>query len=150
MTSIQIEAAGPKHAAEWATLRAQLWPESSVAEHAVEVEAALADRSGRQTTFVAVELERVLGVVEASLRTDYVNGCDTTPVAFIEGLYVRPDSRDHGVAGRLCQAVAAWGRQLGCRELASDADLDNSDSHAFHLAIGFEETERVVFFRKRL
>ena len=150
MTPFKIEAAGRKHAVEWATLRAQLWPDSSVAEHAVEVEAALADGSGRTTTFVAVDLERVLGVVEASLRTDYVNGCDTSPVAFIEGLYVRPDSRDQGVAGRLCEAVAAWGRELGCRELGSDADLDNSESQAFHLAIGFEETERVVFFRKRL
>ena len=150
MTPFQIEVAERKHAVDWAALRAQLWLDASAAEHAAEVEAALADRSGRTTTFVAVGLERILGFVEASIRTDYVNGCDTTPVAFIEGLYVCPDSRDQGVARRLCEAVAAWGRELGCRELGSDADLDNSESHAFHLAIGLEETERVVFFRKRL
>lgn len=150
MTPFQIEAAERKHAVEWAALRAELWLEASAAKHAIEVEAALADRSGRTTTFVAVGLGKTLGFVEASLRTDHVNGCDTTPVAFIEGLYVRPDSRNQGVARRLCEAVAAWGRELGCRELGSDADLDNSESHAFHLAIGLEETERVVFFRKRL
>ena len=150
MKPLQIEPAGRKHAVEWITLRVQLWPDLSTAEHEVEVEAALADRSGRTKTFVAVGLEKLLGFVEASLRTDYVNGCETTPVTFIEGLYVRSENRDEGVARRLCEAVAAWGRELGCQELASDADLANSESHAFHAAIGFEETERVVFFCKRL
>ena len=150
MTPFQIEAAGRRHATEWAALRAQLWRDASPAEHAVEVEAASADRSGRTTAFVAVGFDRLLGFVEASLRTDHVNGCDSTPVVFLEGLYVRGDSRGRGVAKRLCEAVEAWGRELECRELGSDADLDNADGQAFHLAIGFEETERVVFFRKRL
>ena len=150
MTPVSIEAAGRKHAVDWAALRAELWPDASAAEHAVEVEAALADGSGRAATFVAVGGGELLGFVETTVRTDHVNGCDTTPVAFIEGLYVRPGGRDRGIARRLCEAVAAWGRELGCLELASDADLDNSESHAFQLAIGMEETERVVFFRKRL
>ncbi len=47
-------------------------------------------------------------------------------------------------------AVAAWAKERGLTELASDALLDNSVSHAAHKAIGFEETERVVYFRKRL
>lgn len=34
--------------------------------------------------------------------------------------------------------------------MASDALLDNAGSHAFHEAVGFEETERVVYFRKSL
>lgn len=150
MTRFQIEAAGRRHAVEWVELRAQLWPDASEEVHAVEVEAALADSSARATAFVAVGLKGMLGFVEASLRTDYVNGCDTTPVAFIEGLYVRPQCRDQGVARGLCDAVEAWGRELGCQELGSDADLDNTESHAFHLALGLEETERVVFFHKGL
>jgi aminoglycoside 6'-N-acetyltransferase I len=36
------------------------------------------------------------------------------------------------------------------RELASDALLDNNGSHAMHEALGFTETERVVYFRKAL
>ena len=150
MTAVAIEVAGRSHMVEWAALRGQLWPDASPAEHAMEIEAALADRAGRKATLVAIGSAGTLGFIEASLRTDHVNGCETTPVAFIEGLYVRSNSRDQGVATRLCEAVAAWGRERGCRELASDTDLENVDSQAFHLAIGFEETERVVFFRKRL
>lgn len=90
----------------------------------------------------------VVGFAEASIRHDYVNGCDTSPVAFLEGIHVRPDHRHAGVARMLCRAVEEWSRSAGCTELASDADLQNEHGHAFHAAIGFEETERVVFFRK--
>ena len=43
-----------------------------------------------------------------------------------------------------------WARSLGCTELASDVELHNSPSQSMHLAIGFEETERVVYYRKPL
>lgn len=84
------------------------------------------------------------------MRHDHVNGCETSPVAFVEGLYVRPEFRNAQVARALCEAVADWGRRRGCSELASDALADNQESHAFHQAIGFEETERVIYFRKAI
>lgn len=45
------------------------------------------------------------------------------------------------------RALGAFG---GCREFASDALAHNQLSHAMHRSLGFEETERVVFFRKVL
>ena len=39
---------------------------------------------------------------------------------------------------------------MGCQELASNARLENTDSHEFHRAAGFAETERVVFFLRKL
>jgi len=48
------------------------------------------------------------------------------------------------------KASAQWARERGCSELASDALLDNAASRAMHRALGFEETERAVFFRKSL
>lgn len=87
---------------------------------------------------------------EAALRRDHVNGCETTPVAFLEGIFVRAEHRGRGLGSRLLRAVRCWARETGCSELGSDADLANVTSHAFHAALGFEETERVVFFRIRL
>ena len=84
------------------------------------------------------------------MRTDYVNGTSSTPVAFIEGIYVAPQFRRQGVGRSLVAVVAGWARDRGCTELASDALLENTASHAMHSALGFEETERVVFFRKQL
>ena len=79
-----------------------------------------------------------------------MNGAQSSPVGFLEGLYVVPRARRNGVARALVAEVGRWARDFGCSELASDAALANAASHAVHRALGFEETERVVFFRKQL
>lgn len=133
----------------WSEMRAALWPELDVVGHRAEAAEAL---DGEDLASVVAEAPdgTLAGFAEAALRRDYVNGCDTSPVAFVEGLYVRPEHRHAAVGRALCAAIADWGRALGCAELASDALLDNADSHAFHQAVGFEETERVVYFRLTL
>ncbi|MDZ7651579.1 MAG: aminoglycoside 6'-N-acetyltransferase [Burkholderiaceae bacterium] len=146
----RIEVISHKHLAQWLPLRHALWPDTARAEHASEAAAIL--RSGEMAAFVAMTDEAV-GFAEASLRRDHVNGCDSpmgTPVAFLEGLYVIPAQRRRGIARALCNAVAEWGRAKGGRELASDTALDNLESQAMHQALGFAETERVVFFRRAL
>lgn len=133
----------------WAALRAALWPEQS--ESDLREDASQFSPSGEKTVFFALDDgDRLVGFAEAALRRDYVNGCETSPVAFLEAIYVAPTQRRRRVASALCDAVEAWARTLGCRELASDALLDNRVSHRFHEAAGFAETERVVYFRKGL
>jgi aminoglycoside 6'-N-acetyltransferase I len=96
------------------------------------------------------EQRRPLGFIEGSVRGDYVNGTESSPVGFVEGVYVSPGWRRRGIARQLFEAVADWARARGCRELASDALIDNDASQRAHLALGFRETERVVYFTKRL
>ncbi|WP_447728977.1 aminoglycoside 6'-N-acetyltransferase [Sphingomonas koreensis] len=144
--------AGEAHQQAWASLRAALWPDGSGEEHAADIVEFIAEMAqGRaQVCFLAVRGNEAVGFAEASVRQDYVNGCETSPVAFLEGIYVAPSSRRAGVAGKLLEAVEAWGRVSGCSELGSDAELTNFESHAFHHSLGFDETERVVFFRKAI
>jgi len=105
----------------------------------------------RYGQFVAYSASReAVGLVEASVRHDHVNGTESSPVAFLEGLYVVPQARRKGIAAALVAAVCDWAQRAGCRELASDAVLENAISHVVHRALGFEETQRVVFFRKKL
>jgi len=133
---------------DWIALRQALWPWSQ-AEHRMEVGDAL--KNPDAAAFLARDDGgTAIGFAEATLRRDYVNGCNTSPVGFLEGLYVKDDWRRRGVARALTQAVEAWTRTKGCSELASDAFLDNEGSHRMHGALGFEETERVVYFRKAL
>jgi aminoglycoside 6'-N-acetyltransferase I len=79
-----------------------------------------------------------------------VNGCSSSPVAFLEGLYVREPARRHGVGRGLVAAVELWARERGCTQLAPDALLVNAVSQKAHRALGFAETERVVYSRKAL
>jgi aminoglycoside 6'-N-acetyltransferase I len=133
----------------WVDCRAQLWPDVSHAAHHLEL-AKLLEARTPVVGLLAFVADRPVGFAEAALRSDPVNGCETSPVAFLEGIWVAASHRRRGVARRLIAAVEEWARGIGCAEFASDAASDNAASHAVHLAAGFEETERVVYFRKRL
>jgi aminoglycoside 6'-N-acetyltransferase I len=134
--------------ADWTRLRRALWPGTSRAEHEVDIAAALTQAG--LNLIARGDDGRPLGFAEASMRHDYVNGTKTSPVAFLEGIYVEPSHRGRGIARMLVISVEAWARQQGCSELASDTGIDNVVSQRMHEALGFSETQRVVFFRKVL
>ena len=92
---------------------------------------------------------RLAGFVEIRSRT-YAEGCETTPVAYLEGWYVDPDVRLTGLGASLVQAAETWALQHGFSEMASDTELDNDISLQAHIALGFEEVERQICFMKRL
>jgi aminoglycoside 6'-N-acetyltransferase I len=91
----------------------------------------------------------LIGLAEVSRRT-YAEGCETSPVGFLEGWYVVPERRRQGIGRALVDAAEVWARELGCRELASDALVDNRVSAEAHRALGFEEVEVIRCFRKEL
>ena len=134
----------------WLSLRQTLWSEGSRSEHLAEMASFLAEPQRFAQFIYYVEPDVPAGFVEAALRYDYVNGTESSPVAFLEGIFVLPAHRRQGIAGRLVAAVERWAISRGCREFASDAALVNELSHAVHRSLGFRETERVVYFRKLL
>jgi aminoglycoside 6'-N-acetyltransferase I len=146
----RAEAPGPEQMAAWRRMRQLLWPEMTEEENLRETEAMIAAKSRFFVRIASSGEDKPAGFVEATLRTDFVNGCATSPVVFLEGIYVEHSARRRGAARSLVDAVEAWGREQGCREFASDALLENSESHSMHRALGFEETEQVVYFRKDL
>ena len=149
--SVSIERGSVVHLELWAPLRARLWPSHSIKQHSDELRKLLGETPGNSFGFLAILPNGgSAGFAEASLRRDYVNGCSSSPVLFFEGVYVEPDYRRQNVGRALFQAVKAFGTSAGCTEFASDAALGNVESHLFHAALGFEKTERVVFFRQSL
>jgi aminoglycoside 6'-N-acetyltransferase I len=133
----------------WLPLRAALWPDSDAnSDH--DKQTILGAPERYLVLVFTDENENALGFAEASIRTDYVNGTSSSPVAFLEGLYVQPASRGQGIARKLVAGVEQWAVEMGCTELASDSLVENQVSHVMHEALGFEETERVVYFLKRL
>jgi aminoglycoside 6'-N-acetyltransferase I len=145
-----VRAASPQDTTEWCSLRRLLWQHVSEDDHIGEIRRLLADPH-RYANFIAFSCENSpIGFAEAALRRDYVNGCKTSPVLFLEGIFVVPAARRVGVASALCTAAGQWGSAHGCTEFASDSQADNVYAHALHRALGFDETERVIFFRKRL
>jgi aminoglycoside 6'-N-acetyltransferase I len=145
----RIEAPTPLTRPAWMAMRSALWPEMTEEDNLSET--AKLDAGAKAFVRIALNTEgKPVGFAEATLRTDYVNGCETSPVAFLEGIYVEPRARRQGVAKELVAEVERWALARGCREFASDAFLDNEASHRMHRGLGFTETERVVYFRKDL
>ncbi|WP_375450022.1 aminoglycoside 6'-N-acetyltransferase [uncultured Devosia sp.] len=148
MGRILIETAGRHDVPDWAIMREELWPGTDSADHQIEVNQLLEAYSDTLNLIARNSNGDALGFAEAAIRRDYVNGCDTSPVGFLEGIYVRAEFRRQGIARQLLQHIAEWTRSQGCTELASDAPIGNIDSQLMHQGLGFEETQRVVYFRK--
>ena len=130
----------------WVTMRCALWPEASRLEHEAEVE----HYPPEGVVLVAqVGDGRLVGFAEISIRQQ-APGCDTDRIAYVEGWYVEPGRRRRGVGRALVAAAEAWARRQSIIEMASDALLENQTGIDAHLALGFEEVERVVCFRKKL
>ncbi len=131
-------------------LRSLLWSHCSADQHIFEINK-IVSNSDSFSQFIAQENKHLaVGFIEASLRSDYVNGTTFSPVAFIEGMYVIPEFRCKGIARDLINEVIDWAKSKGCKEIASDADINNELSHIVHTSLGFKETERVVYFVKNL
>ena len=133
---------------DWLALRSRLWPHAAEREHLLDMSDILT--RGHFVRLAFAPGGSVAGFVEASRRVDYVNGTNSSPVVFLEGLYVTPSERRKGVARALVADVERWAEAQGCTELASDSSIENVTAHVMHRALGFEETERVVYFRRVL
>ncbi|HXI11762.1 MAG TPA: aminoglycoside 6'-N-acetyltransferase [Thermoanaerobaculia bacterium] len=134
---------------EWVRMRRALWPELAAETEAEDAAAWLA----RPDTHVLVA-ERpdgsgLSGFAEVAARP-YADGCETSPVAYLEGWYVDADERRTGVGAALLRAAEVWARRQGYTEMASDALLENVVSQQAHEALGFAEVERAVKYRKGL
>lgn len=147
-----IAAVRPATAADheaWLRMRVALWPDCPVEEHVCEI-ANILGRLADQAVFVAVRPSGSLGgFIELSVKSA-VEGCERGPVGYVEGWYVDPDIRREGTGRALIRAGEEWARRRGCVLMASDAQQDNASGIAAHRAVGFEEVEHVVLFRKPL
>jgi aminoglycoside 6'-N-acetyltransferase I len=136
---------------DWALLRQALWPAESPDELTAEARAFFVDGDALLEAVLLAEASdgTLLGFAELSLRP-YAEDCKTSPVAFLEGWYVIPSGRRQGAGRALVAAAEAWAREQGCREFASDTELDNTASAAAHRALGFEDAGAIRCFRKDL
>ena len=139
----------PDDHSEWLRMRRSLWP-ASPDEHAAEIAEFFAKPNPDLATFVIDRGKALLGgFLEARVR-DYAEGCRGARVGYIEGWYVDSDLRRQGLGRQLVKAAESWARKLGLSEMASDCDIANKESLRAHLALGYQEVERIVCFRKAL
>lgn len=133
---------------EWLRMRRALWDYCPDDQQLREM--AVVRGSDHETVFFAERDDDTLcGFVEVALQPR-ADGCDTTPVGYIEGWFVDPDLRRQGVGRALVEAAEAWARSRGCRQMASDVELWNEVGHRAHAGVGYQKTDRLMLFKKDL
>ncbi len=125
-----------------------LWPGHTFSELRQNIMGVI---SGKSTAvFIAYSDGVPAGAAECSLRYDYVEGTASSPVGYLEGIYVLPQFRRMKIASGLVRCCESWAQAHGCKEFASDCALDNTLSQQFHTGVGFTEAAKIVCFAKKL
>ena len=131
-----------------AGLAIQMWTDHDPDGLAEEFRALLKNEDA--ACFLFYMEDRPIAFAQCQLRHDYVEGTDTSPVGYLEGLFVTEEYRKRGYAAELLAECEKWAKAKGCAEFASDCEFDNPDSLRFHIAMGFEEANRIICFKKEL
>ena len=135
--------------ADWLTLRLQLWPKEE-SEHLQQMARAQSDPDSYGVYLAYSDAGEAVGFVEIGLRHEPIGGAKSSPVGYLEGLFVRSENRRQGIAKELLAVAEEWAQYAGCEEMVSDVLLENRAGQKLHDALGFEEAEKVVFYRKRV
>ena len=144
----QVEKATAQDASAVASMACQIWHSSSVEELTAEF-SRMADEP-EQAVFLIRDGESPCGFAQCGLRRDYVEGTRSSPVGYLEGIFVKQEYRNKGCARMLLGACEQWAKDMGCTEFASDCELTNTESLFFHLNVGFSEANRIICFTKQL
>lgn len=131
-----------------ADLAVQLWSSHTVNELVNEFSEIIS--GGKSQFFLKFEDEVPVGFAQCQLRYDYVEGTKTSPVGYLEGIFVKEDYRNKGYAKELLAECELWAKDNGCKEFASDCEIDNIGSFHFHKAMNFTEANRIICFIKKL
>ena len=131
-----------------AEMAVQMWDRHTVDELETEFVETMDDK--KSCFFIKYIKDLPVGFAQCALRTDYVEGTESSPVGYLEGVFVKEEHRRNGYAKELLHACEKWAKEMGCSEFASDCELNNVDSFRFHIANGFDEANRIISFRKRI
>ena len=133
---------------EWVQMRQKLWPEAPLEYLDYDLDEILEDP--QQAAFIASRTDgSLVAFIEASLR-EFAEGCETSPVGYIEAWYVDEGIRGQKLGREMISTAENWAREMGCTEMGSDTWLDNEGSIQAHKKMGYQEVERLVHFLKRL
>lgn len=131
--------------AEMASL---LWPGHDISDLKFELSNYISTDNG--VIFISFCETVPVGFAQCNHRNDYVEGTQSSPVGYLEGIYVKEDYRKRGIGNKLLIQCEEWAKNKGCSEFASDCELDNIESFKFHMRLGYEEANRIICFKKNL
>ena len=126
-----------------------LWPDSSEEELEKSFQDTF-DDPNKVALVCQSKTSELAGFSILSIRSDHVEGAISSPVGYLEGIFVYPGYRKQEVGRHLLEMGENWCRDKGCTQMGSDTSITNTDSTEFHLHVGFKVTEKNTCFIKDL
>lgn len=129
-----------------AELSVHMWQSHTLSELETEFEELLCNNNA--VCFIKFVDDKAIGFAQCQIRNDYVEGTKSSPVGYLEGVFILNEYRHKGYAREILIECEKWAKQKDCIEFASDCEFNNECSLQFHLSMGFEEANRIICFRK--
>lgn len=142
-----VKRAKTEDAEALARLAIQMWTDHDSKELAEEFRELAMNQAA---FFIKYADDKPIGFAQCQLRHDYVEGTESSPVGYLEEIFVSDQYRRNGYAAEMLAECEKWAKEKGCTEFASDCESDNEDSLRFHLSLGFEVANRIICFRKSI
>lgn len=131
-----------------AEMAVMIWNSHSVEELVEEFETVL---ENEECVIYLYYIDNMpIGFAQCGLRHDYVEGTQSNPVGYLEGIFIQEEYRKKGYARELLAECENWAKEKGCSEFASDCELNNEASFDFHMNVGFTEAGRIICFTKQI
>ena len=138
-----------KDFSEWVVMAKLFWTKHS--EEKIKKEFKRILNSKKEKSFICRDDNgKTIGFINISIRTDYVEGSKTNPVGYLEGKYVKKESRKKGIAKILMEEAEKWFKSKKVKEIGSDAETNNVVSQKFHKKVGFKKGETLVHYLKKI
>ena len=94
-----------------AEMAVQMWDSHTVDELEAEFAETLNDK--QSAFFIKYINDLPVGFAQCGLRTDYVEGTESSPVGYLEGIFVKEEYRKNGYAKELLLACEIWAKEIG-------------------------------------
>ena len=95
-----------------AKLAILMWKNHTIDELATDFEEILS--SNKSAIFLLSLENEIVGFAQCQLRHDYVEGTDSSPVGYLEGIFVKEEYRNQGYAKELLKKCEEWVKENGC------------------------------------
>ena len=141
-----IKIAGLEDIEDIVKMALELWPSYDYGELKEEYVGIIG--SSKDDVLLYLADNNSVGFNHISIRSDYVEGCNSSPTGYIEGIFVKRHYRKKGIAKALVKEGENWVKEKGCKQMGSNVELHNTDSYHFHRSVGYKEVNRVICFLK--
>ena len=151
--TIKVKKLKNKHIDMWAHLRHKLFSDISrisyISQKDLKKDCIKILKDKKQKAYGVFEKDILVGFAEVRQR-EIGDGCKSSPVAWLEAIYILPNYRQLKLGERLLKRIENWARKQNLSEIGSDVEIKNERSIAAHNVWGFKETGRVALFCKKL